>query len=470
MKRSISLKLLSLFSIALFSVVFFSFLLHAMFFQNYYVQQREAKFLELYEIVETYQESTHLQQRLSDLDRLEQIGIAVAEPRLRTAVYSHIPTGEDGVPLERELHELIQNEYDVLKAGAYVCKFILGDEGPDRLVFVKRFESGDYCIMTHSTGALESSFDTMYQFHMIAGGLATLVSVFLVLLFSRKFTRPIIAMSEVTEGLSQLDFQQKVAVSSEDELGQLGRSINVLSERLEENREALKREIDFQKVLSQNMSHELKTPIAVIKGYLEALSFGIVSTEEEQEEYFQVIIQECDRMTQVIDVMLHLSKLTSFQENGFEKQHFSARGFQERVLGQSGNLLAQNQIQCGSYCDDMEVYGNEELLIQAYGNFVTNAVKYGDHQEMVSHFYEKGDMQVFSLYNSGVPLAQEECEKVFDVFYMVDKVRSRAANSHGLGLSVTKTIVELHGGSVVCVPREEGVSFEMRIPKVDVSE
>lgn len=467
MGRSISLKLVFLFTISMLSTVFMSFFIHFTFFEHYYVYQMEKRFLSIYEDVSKGFGDEDFQSLLSAIDRREQVGIVVADSRLRSAIYSHPMAGEGGgQPLERELHSLLNDELEYLRSGEeYICSFIQGDEGPDRLVFAKRLPSGDFCILTNATGVIEGSMEVTSNFHLVAGGIAALVGLMFVLIFSKQVTRPIIAMSEVTEGLSQLDFQQKVDVESRDELGQLGQSINILSQRLEEHREALKKEIAFQKVLSQNMSHELKTPISVMKGYLEALSYGVASTKEEEEEYFQVIIEECDRMTQVIDMMLHLSKLTTFQENGIEKEYFSAQEFQERVLGQSRNLLLQHQVASRSLCEDVEIYGNEDLLLQAYGNFVTNAVKYGDHKVIISSITTVGEMLVLKLYNSGLQLSQAECEKVFDVFYMVDKVRGREANSHGLGLSVTKTIAELHGGEVGCEPEEEGMSFFLKIPR-----
>lgn len=468
MKRSISLKLVFLFTLSLLAVVLVSFFVHFLFFEHYYVLQMEKRFLVIYEDVAEGFGDENFQGLLSAIDRREQVGVVVADQRLKNGIYSHALAGTPASqPLERELHSLINDHLEYLRSGEeYVCMFIQGDEGPDRLVFAKRMDSGDFCILTNVTGAIEGSMATTFNFHMVAGGIAFVVGMLFVLLFSQQVTRPVIAMSKVTEGLSQLDFQQKVAVNSQDELGQLGQSINILSERLEENREALKKEIAFQKVLSQNMSHELKTPISVMKGYLEALSYGIVSTEEEQEEYFQVIIEECDRMTQVIDTMLHLSKLTTFQENGIEKEYFSAMEFQERVMGQSRNLLQQHQLSFRSFCEEVELYGNEDLLLQAYGNFISNAVKYGDKKVMISSIYGQGDMQVLQIYNSGVSLTEQECTKVFDVFYMVDKVRGREGNSHGLGLSVTKTVAELHGGMVSCEATESGMNFYLKIPRV----
>lgn len=470
MSRSITKKLLYLFVLSLVVVVSTSFLIHILFFREYYLSESEKQLEELFYTVEKNIDRGDFQLFLSELDRREQVGIVVADPRLRYATYSHIPNGEgEKHLLERELHELLSSEMERLQGGDSVCVFVEGDEGPDRLVYVKRFTNQHYGIFTYATVAVENNLSAMGEFHLLAGFIACVVGLIFPLFFSRQFTRPIISMSAVTESLSNLDFETKVEVSTDDELGQLGRSINVLTEKLEEHRDALQKEIALQKVLTHNLSHELKTPLAVMKGYMEALQFGVADTPEAQEEYFQVIIEECDHMSHLISDMLRLSKLSSVAEDVLERGYFSSTDFVSGLVEQYTNLCSQQGISLTWQCDDFDIYGNQELLAQGFGNYITNAVKYGDKRVISITIYEKEEDVVFRLFNTGEPVPKEECDSLFDLFYMGDKSRKRQENSHGLGLSLSKTVAELHGGRVYCEEVLEelwkGMSFFLVIPK-----
>lgn len=305
------------------------------------------------------------------------------------------------------------------------------------------------------------------QFHFLVGAIACLVGVVTTLFFAKRFTKPIIEISQATEGLSQLEFQQQITYSSPDELGHLASSINRLSRKLEENRSALKNEIAFQKVLSQNMSHELKTPISVMKGYLEGITLGVAESEAEKDEYLQIVLSECDRMTDLINRMLQLSKLTSFQEQGLEQDWFTGEEFSSQLQDHWEALLRQQGLTLALEVTSLNCYGNQELLLQGVGNFISNAVKYGDNGQLRLILKQENQVQLFSLYNSGSVLPEAERGRVFDVFYRIDKVRGRETNSHGLGLSVCKTIAELHGGEAFCAPLEQGMVFTLKIPLGD---
>lgn len=463
MRKSIKLKLLALFIITLCVVICMSFFLHFTFFGSYYLHHMEQRLADIFLLVEDSLEEENLQLALSILDRQEEVSIVVVDDTLEYAVSSNLWFNEANQVMEQEFNELIEQERETLES-QYLCQMIEGVDGPDCLVYVEKLTDGRYCILSMPIQSLENNMSVMTDFHVVAGILASLVGGIFIWIFANRFTRPIIEISQATEGLAQLDFNQRITYESDDELGHLATSIHILSEKLEENRAALQEEIAFQKVLTNNLSHELKTPIAVIRGYLEAITSGVADTKESQEEYMAVVISECDRMTELINAMLHLSKLSVATKETVVKEEFSAREFAQRIAEQSKSSCTTKGVALVQDIEEITLYGNQELLVHAFFNFVTNALKYGDGKDITMRLYEEGAYQLLSLHNTGKAIPERELARIFDVFYMVDKARSRELNSHGLGLSTAKVIVELHGGSIYCKQNEEGITFYIKIP------
>ncbi|MFI3255391.1 MAG: HAMP domain-containing sensor histidine kinase [Eubacteriales bacterium] len=469
-QKHIKLKLLLMFGFSLVVSLLLSLILHSLFFQEYYLEHYEENMLLLFQQIESELDSENLPELIEELNYQEQVTIMIADENLR---YSLTARGQNRVIEERlsqEYHIIIEKEDEIL-AESHLCFPLEHSDGRPELLFIKTLSNGKYCIFTHPWEHLEKNMEAITEFHVIVAVIACFVGILSTYSFAKGFTKPILEMNIVTESMSRLDFQKKITYTSPDEMGQLAESINTLSRKLEEHRSALKNEIAFQKVLSQNMSHELKTPISVMQAYLEGLSMGLADDKETREEYISISLNECKRMTNLIDRMLNLSKLTSFQEDGLEKEEFSSRDLVSQLQSQSNALFTQHSMVLEEEILCENLWGNEELLLQCLGNFVSNAVKYGDNTKLKITVSEVAEHYILSVYNSGNPVAEEEKEKIFDVFYMVDKVRGREANSHGLGLSVCKTITELHHGRVFCEIVEgddslpDGMVFSCQIPK-----
>lgn len=474
MKTSIRLKLLLLFTLSLGGSLIISFLLHWLFFSPYYLNHTEKRLLEVFDEVESNLHAENFEEIVAEIDYRQQVGIIIADEHFDYSFFAAILNSATGEKLATELKGLISSQAQTLK-DSHICvqlddDSLHGEDSLARMVVIKKLSNGYYCILSHPLSTLESSVDAMNHFHLLAMGVAFLLGLLSTFYYAGRFTNPIIEINEATKQMSKLDFQQKISYQSQDELGELASNINILSEKLEENRVALKKEIAFQKVLSQNMSHELKTPISVMKGYLDAIAYGIAAKKNAEDEYIAVVLEECDRMNELIGQMLHLSKLTSVQNADLVKSSFSSQDFAYRIAHQHNGLLSQHNVTYDESVPDLDLWGNQELLAQGLGNFVTNAVKYGDKKRILFTIEETETHHNYCVFNTGQPLPDEECDKVFDVFYMVDKARSREQNSHGLGLSVSKTIAELHNGTVCCTNSHNGITFSFCLPKKNMRE
>ena len=214
------------------------------------------------------------------------------------------------------------------------------------------------------------------------------------------------------------------------------------------------------------MAHELKTPVTVVMGYAENLSFAASHSPEKLERYSRVISDECGRMNQMIQEMLELSAYENREET-LHVETFSADRLMEGLrrcfeteFGTMGFLYREkNEILS-------DINGDYDMLLRAVYNFLKNAVQHsGAKGEIIVHFYEHGTYQYFSVYNSGSFIPEKEMEKIWEVFYKLDKARSRERGSCGIGLSIVKEAALAHGGGVQVENVDNGVKFTIYIKK-----
>jgi two-component system sensor histidine kinase VanS len=280
-------------------------------------------------------------------------------------------------------------------------------------------------------------------------------------------TQPVIEMSRIANSISKLDFEKKVSFQSEDELGTLAASINMLSDRLRASIDDLKKDIEFQKTLSRNLSHELKTPIGVIKGYAEGLKYGLADTEEKKENYLGVMIGECDRMDELVKEILLLSRLSAKDFVLKDKTEFTAGSIFSAINERFAYELEGEQIKF--LCDIKNpavIYGNYDLIFHAVTNLFSNAVKYNDDRRQIELSASETDSEtVIRIFNTCAGIPEGELLKIFDEFYKIDPSRSREEKGHGLGLSIVRSVAVLHGGCVSARNKDDGVEFELIFPK-----
>ena len=288
-----------------------------------------------------------------------------------------------------------------------------------------------------------------------------------IVIFSKKITRPIIEMSNVAEGISNLDFNKHVIYYSQDELGSLGKSINKMSEKLNANMGALRKDVSRRKQLVRNISHELKTPIGIIKGYAEGLKYGVADDKEKVQKYCQVIAEECNRMDKMVGELLNLSMLES---GGVELNilRFNIEELVKKLVNRFEPLIIKEGITLDlDIQEDLVVFADYEYLGRALNNYITNAINHIGGMKIIRVIIKKEvDVIRISVFNTGKHISEEDLINIWDAFYKVDKARTRQYGGHGVGLSIVKLIVELHKGRVGVENVKEGVLFFIDIPQI----
>lgn len=350
----------------------------------------------------------------------------------------------------------------------------------DFLTMVTTLNTGDFLIARTSLPAITENASIANRFMMFIGIIVIIFGSIWSYLFSKRFTSPILELNRITENMAKLNFSELSNIESEDEIGELSKNINFLSDKLDSTISELnkrnqnlmedierERKIDeMRKEFVSNVSHELKTPIALIQGYAEGLKSNVIEDEESKEFYCDVIMNESARMNQLVKDLLNLSQI----ESGYyeiEKSVFDISSMITSVLNRFKAIFEEKEVNVQVLKDENVVaYGDMVRIEQVIINYINNAVNHIDDKKIISVEVKsiRDKIRVF-VYNSGKRIPEESLDKIWTSFYKVDKARTRSYGGSGLGLSIVKGIQELHQNDYGVINEEDGVMFWFDVEK-----
>lgn len=277
---------------------------------------------------------------------------------------------------------------------------------------------------------------------------------------SRYFTKPIHDMAIVARRMSNLDFDARIQVNSKDEVGELGDSMNRLSTKLESAISELKtannelqhdienkNQIDeMRKEFLSHVSHELKTPIALIQGYAEGLKESINDDPESREFYCDVIMDEANKMNNMVKKLLSLNEL-EFGSGQVQVSRFDIVELVQNICNASDILLEAKDAVLEIQAEHpLYVWADEFLVEEVVTNYLTNAMHYVSTQGKIEIRFVPLDKELqIVVFNSGNQIPEEEMQKLWIKFYKVDKARTREYGGSGIGLSIVAAAMEAHG-------------------------
>ena len=332
----------------------------------------------------------------------------------------------------------------------------------------------DKCLFAYMPYAyIEQNSSLNLVFLVIAGGCALLICLIFAYGVSRWFSRPLIAMAGLADRMSELDFSTKYQGGSTDEIGQLGQSLNRLSAYLEQtirelrqSNEQLAQEIKEKERIDNmrqefivNVSHELKTPIALIQGYAEGLTAGVADDPEDRKYYCDTIADEADHMNKLVMQLLNLSRLELGAEQTYSEDidlhELCAEAVRKTaVLCESRGLTVEYDDTC------ITVRTDGDLLDQVLMNYLSNALRYTvDGGKIKISAKQTGDCVRLTVFNEGDGLPEEELPKIWEKFYRTDRARTREAGGTGIGLSLVRAIADTLHGSCGVENVEGGIVF-----------
>jgi signal transduction histidine kinase len=303
---------------------------------------------------------------------------------------------------------------------------------------------------------------------------AVIIGIIAMLVVSSKFTKPIHEMADIAKKMSELDFDVKYPVKKMDEIGELGTSINTLSDKLKDTILELKSannelqsdiqkkiEIDeMRKEFLSNVSHELKTPISLIQGYAEGLIENVNEDEENRNFYCEVIIDEANKMNQMVKKLLTLNEL-EFGKNQVNFERFDIVQLINSVLMTNDILFKQKGVIIHfNEKESIYVWADEYLIQQVLSNYISNALNHVSGPKIIEiKLIRRGNVLRIAVFNTGENIPEEDLDKIWIKFYKVDKARTREYGGNGIGLSIVKAIMNSHNKECGVNNHTSGVEF-----------
>ena len=321
---------------------------------------------------------------------------------------------------------------------------------------------------------------------LMIGGVTLAVAGVVASFISKKFTNPILQLNDIANKMAKLDFSQKYRVTdTEDEINELGRSINTMSDKLEttikqlqKSNIELEKDIeekskidDMRKQFISDVSHELKTPIALIQGYAEGLIENVSTDEELRRFYAEVILDETNKMDRLVKQLLELMKL-EYGKKEFNNEKFDINELINEVIRKCEVMLQKNNIQVEFESKKpIYVWADEFYIEQVVTNYFTNAIKHteeiGNNKKIKITVKQLNDKMRITVFNTGKTIPEEDLTRIWGRFYKVDSSRNRQDGGTGIGLALVKAIMNNYQNEYGVNNKKDGVEFyfDVDIPR-----
>ncbi len=368
----------------------------------------------------------------------------------------------------------------------------------DDYVLIKKSEPGskseyiemigflsDTCffLMRTPVESIRESTKIANRFLIYVGLICILGGMLAVYFISKRFSDPIRELTDISRKMAEMDFNARYSGNDGSEIGVLGRNMNKLSESLEESISKLKtanmelqqdneRRImidEMRKEFISNVSHEFKTPIALIQGYAEGLKDGI-ENEEDRDYYCDVIIDESSKMNDMVRKFLDLNRL-EFGNQKLDMERFDIVSFARNIVNSFSILSTGNDVNVTiADAEEIYVWSDEYLAREVFENYLSNAFNHcksdGEKRIDVSFDIDTDKVKV-SVFNTGDPIPNESIEHLWEKFYKVDSARSREYGGSGIGLSIVKAAMDTLKQDYGVYNKENGVVFWFTLEKAE---
>lgn len=349
------------------------------------------------------------------------------------------------------------------------------------IAITPNMESGEVIFAISSLQNVSEAASVINQFYIYFFIGAIIIVIALSLIYSNMIGKPLVKINRTATKMANLDFSEKCTFKSNDEIGNVAASLNFLSENLDNAltslrtanaklEEDIEKERNLEKMRKEfvaSVSHELKTPITLIDGYAVGLKDDIFEGEE-KDFYLDVIIDEARKMGHLVTDMLDLSQL----ESGNFKltlEEFNLKELVVLTLKKYETLFTEKLVRIETnLMDNVRINADFGRMEQVLTNFITNALKHVDENGSIRvNMVDKGEYISVEVENTGSHMPEEELDRIWDKFYKLDKSRNRKLGGTGIGLSIVKNILTLHGYGYGVSNTEDGVKFFFNVNPVE---
>lgn len=349
------------------------------------------------------------------------------------------------------------------------------------LILTGTLSDGNLVMIRYAMENMKVALGVVDRTLIIIGLLALVLAFLLTEIIARRLTQPIVELTNISKKMSELDFDVKYRTrDSRTEIDILGEHMNTMStslenalDELQEANKELKKDIEIKekneemrKEFLSNVSHELKTPIALIQGYAEGLSEGMADDPESRAYYCEVIVDESQKMNKMVQQLLSLNEL-EYGVNSVEVTEFNISELIRSLVNASKILIENAGIKLSFEMGEDVIVNSDEYLVEVvFSNFLSNAIHYCKNENVIKvSQVEKDDTVLISVYNSGDTILEEDIERLWDKFYKIDKARTREYGGSGVGLSIVKAALETLNGKYGVYNLDNGVTFWFEIYK-----
>ena len=337
-----------------------------------------------------------------------------------------------------------------------------------------QFDNGYYFLIRSPLESIKESAAISNSFYFVVGAIIVVISGLIILVVTSRITRPISELTKLSEKMSDLDFEARYQSWAGNEIDVLGDNFNKMSRKLESTISELKSannklqkdiedkiKIDeMRKEFLDNVSHELKTPIALIQGYAEGLNENISDDPESREFYCEVIMDEASKMNKLVKNLLTLNQLESGKDAPL-MERFDIVSLIKGVIGSMHIMIEQKEATViFEETEPVYVWADEFKTEEVVTNYTSNALNHLDGERKVEiKVFREGDCVKVTVFNTGTPIPEEDIPNLWNKFYKVDKARTREYGGSGIGLSIVKAIVEGMNQKYGVCNYDNGVEF-----------
>jgi len=312
---------------------------------------------------------------------------------------------------------------------------------------------------TTSANSVKTLITTVFRFCLLSAIIPIIIMFFAIFAMSYRMVRPLRLMSDAAKAMAKGDFSKRIPVTSDDEIGELAVSFNLMTNSLSQL-EGMRRSF------VANVSHELKTPMTTIGGFIDGIIDGTIE-EDKQNYYLGIVSEEVKRLSRLVQTMLNMSKLES-GEYVLKPELFDMRELLFTIAISQEQQIEHKQIEISGLdtIESVSLKADKDLIHQVVYNLVDNAVKFTPENGKISFSLTRDSKQLtLKISNSGRGIPKEDLPYIFERFYKADKSRSANKNSTGLGLYIAKNIVSAHGGKISAQSEENEITtFTINLP------
>ena len=456
--------------------------------RQFYEYNKEKQLEEVYTVINEYYNENYTEKDLiNELDKMSinnnfDILIRTNE---NISIYSSDKEGFNA-SLEEMIKSIIlerKSKNDILQKTEHytISRFRDTTTNINYIMLIATLDNSYNLYIKMPVTSIEESVKISNEFLSIIAIFIIIIGGTVLSIVSRRFSEPIVELNEIARNMSNLDFTQKYKKSTaNDEIDMLGTSINTLSNKLEGTIKQLKRtnmelekdieeksKIDeMRKSFISDVSHELKTPIALIQGYSEGLIENVNTDEESRKFYAEVILDEATKMDGLVKRLLELMKL-EYGKMEFNNKEFNIIELENEILRKSEVIIEKENIKLENdiNVEEIKVYADDFYIEQVLTNYIINAIKYstsinGEKIVRIENEILKDKNKVkIKVFNTFEQFTEEDMIRIWNRFYKIDESRNRDKGGSGIGLSLVKAIMNNYGNNYGVRNVAGGVEF-----------